>query len=538
MKKILFVLFAAIMGFTGAAAQDADFKTIEIAGDGQTEVELTMGINYFMLTAPQDGTLAFSMGWSSTMVYLTDENGTEDTKVLLAKTVDLDKGNIYTIDVKEGQLYYFSTSIVVDPVTMTVGYGVIDNSIKLSSNYEDGQVFNLNGSNLELVFDRQVAIERTLVAYGDGKDEDIPTSCINAIYAAGQYYYTIMLRDLVEYLMDGGKIAVGGKFTVRLEGIADANNPEEIYGDDGSYEITLEVGDMPATLLSIDPADGSNIYTYYPEDGDDGFITFTFSDPLNEDKAGVLATLSWGDQEAGSFEQHYPDFTIEGNTVTVDIRGIMIPEETEGSRGTSGATTVTLSISGLTTADGRSVDPNYPEAGRNAILAFYHVTKQEISFIYDFYPQSGNASLEGYDEIMIWLNNPVMYDGVTITWYDVRGTQHSRTYTPEEVAFEWDDYEDGYVAYVSLRNIRVNNQPVTVTVDNARLMNGDPVTITGTFNTDATGIDNATVGADPSAKVKVYSLDGRFVREAAAADAVDGLAKGVYIVGGKKLMVK
>lgn len=535
MKRILFAIFTALLGFTGVSAQ-VRFTPIEFTAEEPASVELETGINYYTFTAPEDGLVEFNVGWTSTLVYQTDAQGTEDTKVMLAKDAD-ENGYIYRMTVEAGRKYYVSTSIVIDPLTMTVGYASEVDAIKLSANYDDGDVFNMIGSNLEITIDRQVSIDRTLVVLPDGSEEDVPADCINAIFVT-QYYYTIMLRDLMDYLMDGGKIAVGDKFTIRLEGIADANDPSLIYGEDGSFSVTLELGEMPATLLSISPADGSTIYTYYPEGGEDGFFVFTFSEPLNEDKTGVDVLFSWGDKEAGSYEEYHPDFTIEGSTVTVDIRGIRIPEEVEGSRGMNGNTLVSLAITGLTTADGGGVETNYPNSGSSGIMAFYPVVKEEITFIYDFIPQNGNTSLEGYDEIAIWTNVPVMYDGITLTWFDARGGERSRTFTPEQVPFEWDDYEEGYLAHVSLRGISYNKTPVTVTVDNAYLMNGDPVTITGTFNNTGTGIDGVKAEGGAPSTVKVYSLDGRFVREAAPAEALSGLQKGVYIVNGRKLMVK
>ena len=346
---------------------------------------------------------------------------------------------------------------------------------------------------------------------------------------------TMMIPGFTEQIA-GHK--AGDKFTINLYDIKDAADPNNIYGEDGTYSITFELGMMPATLLSVTPADGSQIYTYYPEDGTDGFIVFTFSEPLDESKDGVTVILSWGDKEAGSYEEYHPDFTIEGATVTVDIRGIMIPAEVDSGRGMSGATKVSLSLSGLTTVDGRAVDPNYPSAGTSAILAFFDVKKQEIDFIYDFIPQDGNLSLEGYDEIVIWLSNPIMYDGVTVTWQDVRGGEHSRTYTPEEIPFAWDDYEEGYTAHISLGTISYNTRPVTVNVDNARLMNGDAVTIYGEFNTDAGKGIEGIIASDPDRVVKAYGVDGVLVKEDKACNVLDGLDKGVYIVDGVKVFVK
>lgn len=532
MKRTLFILMAVLAGLLPLSAQQ--FKEIALDAEGQATFSLDMGVNYFQFTAPETGTLEFSMGWSSTMIYQCDRAGSEDSKVVLAKSTT-GNGNVYSLPVEEGTLYYFCTSLVVDPVTMSVAYGSGDNAIQLSSNYADGEVYTMTGSNLEITIDRPVTIERTLVEYGEGQQEDVPTGYINAIYVT-QYYYTIDLRALVDYLMDGGKIAVGDRFTIRLEGIADAADPSVVYGTDGTYAVTLELDEMPATLVSVDPADGSNLYTYYPEGGEEGFITFTFSEALDESLEGVDAVLSWGDQEAGSYEVYHPAFAIEGSVVTVDIRGIRIPEEVEGGRGSGGATRVSLSISGLKTTDGRSVSPNYENAGTSAILAFYGVVKQEISFIYDFDPQSGSESLEGYKEILIWLNNPILYSGVQLQWFDARGGQQTRSWTAEEIPFEWDSDYEGYVAYVPLSGISYNIQPVTVTVLDAYLMNGDAVTITGTFNSRPNSIEHLDVASDEV--VKVYGVDGRFVKEGIGEAAFEGLERGIYVAKGRKVLVR
>lgn len=45
-------------------------------------------------------------------------------------------------------------------------------------------------------------------------------------------------------------------------------------------------------------------------------------------------------------------------------------------------------------------------------------------------------------------------------------------------------------------------------------------------------------GAENTGKVKVYDLQGCFIKEAPAANATDGLAKGIYIINNKKVAVK
>ena len=210
MKKILLTFMVFLAGFAGIYAQ-ADFKEIMLEGDEPVSLELAPGVNYYTLTAPQSGTIGFHVGWSGAMIYTTDETGSEDSKVVLPKS-NADDGVVYLATVEEGQVYYFCTSLIVDAGSMTVGYSLEENSIRLSSNYEDGALFNMNGRNLELTFDRPVAIGSTRVAYGNGQEEDVPSSCINSIFVT-EYYYTIILRDLVEYLMDGGKISSPSIFT-------------------------------------------------------------------------------------------------------------------------------------------------------------------------------------------------------------------------------------------------------------------------------------------------------------------------------------
>ena len=536
MKKLLFTLVAALMCVMQAQAQD--FTEVVMDDSGRAELELHTGQNYFQHTAVRSGELRINVGFYGTIFYQCERDGVAfDSPLPLSRT---DAGNEYKITVEEGRTYYFTTSSVTETHTATFYYSDGDNSIQISSNYEDGAVVSTTDRNLELTFDRAVTCT-PYVACGDNPREEIPSSYINSIFGSGQYFYSITLSQLIGYLIDGGKLNVGDSFTITLEDITDTNNPDLIYGDDGTYSITFELGEMPATLVGVDPADGSTIYTYYPVDGEEGLVTFTFSDPISTDTRGFNVTVSYGDMEAGSYTVFNPPYTVSGNDVIVDIRGIRFPETVSGGRGgsTGQPTMVSLSLSGLTTADGRPVSTNYPNAGTSAVLAFFTVVKQEISFIYDFMPQSGtDEPLDNYDEILIWLNNPIMYDGITQTWYNARGQQMSRTLTPERVPFEWDDLYEGYVAHVPVSDISYNNSPVTLTVDNAYLMNGDPVTITGTFNNvGSAGITSVTADGDGGG-TEVYTVGGTLVRKGAASQALDGLPQGLYIVNGKKYVAR
>lgn len=302
-----------------------------------------------------------------------------------------------------------------------------------------------------------------------------------------------------------------------------------------SIDVTIYYGNgegMPITLTS-NFSDGD-----YPETGDEGLLTFTFTDELNTDKSKVTVDLTYGDSEAGSMGSFNPEFTINGNTVVVDIRGYRFPETVESSRDGEVQTVITMNIKGLTTADGRPIITNNASAGTSGIVVTYPLKKQEIDFIYDFLPTEG-SSLADCSEIIIWLPEEVgviTFDKVLLQWLNNRGTLQTKEFKAEDVPFAYDKSYAGYVSHIPLAGVSKDRE-VTLTVEGGMLSNGDSIEITGKFNTNPTGIDSV-LGEDANAVVKLYTIDGILVKEAPAATVLTGVKKGVYIMNGKKVVVK
>lgn len=539
MKRLIFTFFSLILCLTGIHA--ISFTPIEI-NDPSEKVSVTFadGINYFQITAIENNTLHFNVGYYGVMFY--ESNALGEQGNLLSMNYDAEGKKVFSCEVEAGKTYYFMTSPVVETSDVIIYYGSGEQSIPISvtSNLSDGETYYISGTNLELSFDRIVNVQHNWIEYGENSDgtfsqkEEIPAGYVNGILTT-QYYYNIELSKLIREMADAGKLKSGDKFKITLEGISDANDDSVIYGEDGNYSITLVLGEMPGSLVSVDPEEGTTLYTYYPEEGKDGQLTFTFSDNLNEDASKVSVVVSYGDTEAGSYVTFNPDFTIEGNTVVVDLRGYRFPETVDSSRGEATNTSITVSISGLTTADGRDVITNNTSAGTDAIIVVYPMKKQEINFYYDFMPTEG-SSLDGYDEIIVWLPEEVgsiSFSKIQLQWLNNRGTLQTKNFMPEEVPFV---YEAGYVSHVPLAGVS-RDREITLVVEDAMLSNGDSVEITGKFNSNPTGID-AVLGVDADAPVKLYSIDGVLVKEAPAASVLTGVKKGVYIMNGKKVVVK
>lgn len=543
MKRLIFTFLSVMLCLTGIHA--ISFTPIDITDpDQQVTIQFKQGANYLQIKAIESNTINFNVGFFGLMMFESNIRGEQGN--VLSMSYDSEGKRIFSYEVEEGKTYYFSTSSITEPsIDVLVYYGGGEGGvpISLTSNFSDGDTYSVTGENLELSFDRSIAVDHNWIEYGDNQDgtfktkEEIPAGYINGILTT-QYFYTIELSKYIREMCDAGKIKVGEKFKITLEGIHDQNDPSVIYGEDGNYSVTLVLDEMPGEMVSVNPAEGTTLYTYYPKDSKDGLLTFTFTDELDTDKSKVVVAVTYGDTEAGSYGIYNPEFTIDGKTLVVDLRGYRFPEKVESSRGDDSNTTITVSIKGLTTADGRAVATNNPSAGTSGIVVAYPLKKQEINFYYDFMPGDGK-SLEGYDEIIIWLPTDVgtiSYSGVTLQWLNNRGTVQKKQYKAEDVPFVFDANYNGYVCHVPLAGVSTDRE-ITLTVDDAMLSNGDSIEITGKFNTDPTGIDSV-LGEDANAVVKLYTIDGILVKEAPAATVLTGVKKGVYIMNGKKVVVK
>lgn len=469
MKRLIFTLIGIVLGLTGLKA--VTFTPIEINDPSESvTIKLQPGANYLQLKAIESNTIHFNVGYYGIMMFECNAMGEEGNN--LSISYDTEGHKIFSSEVEEGKTYYFSTSLITEPsIDVTIYYGSGEGMpITLTSNFSDGDTYTVSGSSLELAFDRTVNIAHNWIEYGEEADgvfktkEEIPAAYINGTYTT-QYFYSIELSKFIREMAEDGKLEVGDKFKITLEGICDANDESVIYGEDGNYSVTLIMGEMPGELVSVTPAQGTTLYTYYPETGDEGLLTFTFTDE-------------------------------------------------------------------------RPIITNNASAGTSGIVVTYPLKKQEIDFIYDFLPTEG-SSLADCSEIIIWLPEEVgviTFDKVLLQWLNNRGTLQTKEFKAEDVPFAYDKSYAGYVSHIPLAGVSKDRE-VTLTVEGGMLSNGDSIEITGKFNTNPTGIDSV-LGEDANAVVKLYTIDGILVKEAPAATVLTGVKKGVYIMNGKKVVVK
>ena len=144
MKKLLFLLLTAVLCAAPLRAQ-VQFTDIAIpAGEDVLEVDMKGGIHYFRFTADRDGVLNFNVDHSGIVVYSTDVAGEESTMLPSGYGSD---GKVFYTGVKQGDVCYFKTSLLLDPVSMKVYYdgdGSTETPITVSSSYADGATYKFD----------------------------------------------------------------------------------------------------------------------------------------------------------------------------------------------------------------------------------------------------------------------------------------------------------------------------------------------------------------------------------------------------------
>ena len=551
MKKLLLTLFSVLM-FAATASAQIQWTEIKIENpDEPSTLHLKTKTNYLVLHATMTTVFHMNVAWTNITLFECDAAGNAADQ-LVPHTTDYNpatnKGRTYNLPVEEGKTYYFITGSIASEADVQVYYGeagVQEMPITITSEaYQNGDTYTVTSKNFELAFDRAVSVDETIISYMQDEDgvykvdKPVASTYISSTMTSAGYFYVIELNKIVQQMIDEGDIRPGEKFKITLKGIADQADEETIYGEDGVYTLELVLGEPAAELVSINPANGSTLYTYYPEGGENGLLCFTFTDDIDPE-CNPTVTCSYGDMEAGSYANMKLPYTIEGNTVTADIRGIFFPEIVASSRGEDQATNITISLKGLRTVDGRDVQTNYIGAGTTAVMAIYPLEKEDVTLIMDTEPYA-QSSIKDLKEIMLWVsdvNSLLSFDNVQFSWETSRGIE-TKTINAEDIKFEYNDLYRGYTAMIPLTGVLKSASNIKLTINGAVLRNGEEFTWQTVFNVPPTGIDGVEAGEDADEVVKVYTIGGTLVKECKRGEAANGLAKGIYIIGGKKLVVR
>lgn len=257
---------------------------------------------------------------------------------------------------------------------------------------------------------------------------------------------------------------------------------------------------------------------------------------------------AWADQGSGDFNEA---FEVVLTAVSADSGAKLVyttdgstPTASNGTKVDSGSkikieNTTTLKVGlliGSTVSGVITRDFTYKEKEQEAAVEIPDFCKVEEGEVCAFF--EAPSSWDNTIYCWAWTDSPAdNFTSKTGSWPGVACTYLGDAKNGNKVwKWTWDGTKEKDSSATQPAKIIFSNNGAPQT-DDLTFNNGGYYTKKGYFDTvSATGIRSIEAGED--GLVKVYTLDGRLVRTAGRnADALSGLAKGIYIVNKKKFII-
>lgn len=331
--------------------------------------------------------------------------------------------------------------------------------ITLGINYENGAEYSFSNIDGAVIFEfnRLVTVENAWIIPESG--EKIAIEEVTDMHTVKFYYYCQIAPQIKE-LIKTGKITVGSKFKIMLEGIKDGANPAIIYGQDGTATIELIAPRLPATFVSVSKPNNSTIDGYYKPGDENAKITFTFSENVN----CTTAKISYGNPEEDTFGEIDLPITCSENKIIADLGGINLNADQ-----IKGNTSITIILGRIRTIDGTLIEGNIA-GSPGAVGVSYNVKKKLADDVYGGFE---NTDIDTAEKLECYVSAPITFDGAMLT-YTLNGEEASTiipakqiTVTPEE--------DGGITLFVPIANLSFDAGKVTAEIINAQTEDGSIV---------------------------------------------------------------
>lgn len=294
------------------------------------------------------------------------------------------------------------------------------------------------------------------------------------------------------------------------------------------------------TLVSVEPADGTQLTNKTAT------VVFTFNDVV---KASEIRFIS------GS-RMNMSETVVETNQTGTTITANVLPEY--WGEAFAGGYNLQVLLTNLTDINGDTI-VSAVDSLTAGFSAFYTYKEEVVAEYLGCDPAVGELSVAdvyygGWGTVNLHFSAEVeMTDSVVavVTYTDDESTTEVLNVTNEEAWGEWDSWMSGdYVVSIplppytildgALASIRIDIQGITT--GNGNVIEIQPIVYTDSSASDAqakgyntTGINSATL---INATADVYTINGSLIKKGASNSELGTLGKGLYIVNGKKVVVK
>lgn len=374
------------------------------------------------------------------------------------------------------------------------------------------------------------------------------------------------LTNPLNAVLNAGKLQPGEKFKVRISGLCEANDRQNLYNGDGIMEIEyiapypqyeLVSSKVGGTQLSYTHANDYTFLSFFPKDGEDGLFEFEFGGEISKVGSVIMTMGNLDLDTSGKYHRSALPYTIEGNKLIVDARGklrtlaILFPALNSADEGEEGAgesmlgefdtSHLTITLSNVLDLHGNAF--HSVNSGSVGSYSFVMNYKEIIEEAYiDGDNKAEGESVNGGETIRLWLSNPdIKFESIKVTYFvEVPAAEDQ----PEDVATELE------AKFVSIKDFTITPDPlegevieftlpemanayvgstVRVALDEASSADGMPHYLYIEFK--ASGVADAIEGVAAGASTAgTYRLSGVKVNERANG--------GLYIIDGKKKYIK
>lgn len=372
------------------------------------------------------------------------------------------------------------------------------------------------------------------------------------------------LTNALNSFLSEGYIKAKDKFQVKITGLGDAADKNNLYNGDGELLLDFIAPFPQHNLLSTTVAGNQISYTtantyeflsYFPTDGEDGLFVLEFDENV---KSVSDITLRMGNIDldaSGKFHRSSLPYTIEGNKIFIDARGklrtlaTLFPalvndsEEDAGEGGMLGAfdtSVLTITVSNVIDINGNAFrSENQGSVGSYSYVLPY---KEIIDEAYiDGDNKSEGEDVKAGETISLWLSNPdIKFDGIEVSYFvldaETAGTE-SETMTQHKLivsdfTITPDPLEGEVITFVmpEMPDV-VEGSTVRVALGNANSTDGMPHYLYIEFKANSAVVDCIKSIASDEKMNGTYGINGVKVNEA-------DMHNGLFIVKGKKVLVK
>ncbi len=525
MKNIvtrLCLMLAFIM--TATVSYAAEKEIIPIGLGKHTTKEGIYQNNYYSFTAPITGTLTISSAGDVPSVFKDETFETPIEFDWLGFGIGL--GKAYSGHVEKDVTYYLHVN-PYSPITFELTIEASDAKPKIDNiTPAEGSVFSATGDGLiGIRFSKSINYSSAKIT-ANGVEAEIDGVNQNGIYAFD------IKKTLFKWLTDK-TVKAGDEMFFIMEGVCDANNPATVYGEDGTVKVKYIAPGMP--IVKEKESVPSKFLSYWIPGDEDGMIKLTFSGEVAE---GAIATLSWGNKEAeGEFYSEDIEAKTEGNTITIDLTGKLRTAKTmlPNSTSTASYTDINIQINHIKDKQG-----NYCYAdGQGSLGSFgYLFEYKDISGnIVSEITLLDNKPLAETNTVEIWINDASLlhsYSGVKFAYTTTDNKQNTVIVAKDKLTESKDGNE--LIINVPLPEEVKAAQSVKVSLADALFADGLEHAVEAVFTATPSGI-NGIINSDNST-FEIHAIDGKQVKRNASKAALGTLKAGIYVIDGRKVIIK